>query len=256
LLEMNDGPNLYLALQITRPHTGTTTAGFNFDNAHDGSVNLGDDSIGTNPDPFFPPTLFDSYHLSPVSGRFDTSDGGTTDGAVAVSGAGGTTVIEMSHPLDSADDRHDFSLQPGARIGFRLFLRLWSLTPACNEGAACYADTWVPGPTASDFGDLVVAPDVIPPETTIDAGPLPGARTKSRAVAFAFSGADNLSPADKVTFACSLDRAAFAPCTSRIRFRSLRVGRHQFAVRATDELGNTDVTPARRSWRILPQRKR
>ena len=255
LLEMNDGANLYFALQIGRP-LGSTSAGFDFDNAHDGGFDLGDDSFVANADQFFPPAVLDRYHLSRVSGsRSDRDDGGTDDMTVAASGARGATTIEISHALDSADDRHDFSLAPGARIGFRLFLRIFSLSPAaCNEGPACYGDTWFPGPTPNDFGHLVVAPDVLAPETTIDAGPLPGARTKSRTVVFAFSGADNLSPAEKLTFACSVDRAAFAPCRSRVRLRNLRLGRHQFAVRATDERGNTDATPARRSWRVVPRR--
>jgi hypothetical protein len=256
LLAMNDTANLYVGLQIGRP-LGSTSAGFDFDNAHDGGFDLGDDSFVANASQFFPPEVFDRYHLSPVSGaRLDAGDGGTEDVTVAASGVGGLTTIEVSHRLDSADDRHDFSLAPGSRIGFRLFLRMFSLSPAaCNEGPTCYGDTWFPGPTPNDFGDFVVAPDTLAPETTIDAGPLPGARTRNRAVLFAFSGADNLSPAEKLTFACSFDRAAFAPCRSRIRYRNLRVGRHQFAVRATDELGNADSTPARRSWRVIPRRR-
>ena len=258
LLAMNDAGTLYLALQIRRPHTGTTTAGFDFDNTHDGALGSGDDSLVTNPDPFFPPTLFDAYHQTAVSGsRADTSDSGTNDGSVAVSGAGGATVIEIAHPLDSADDRHDFSVRPGSVVGVRHFLRLWSLTPACNQGPSCYADTWFPGPTPNDFGDVVVAPDTVGPETSIDGGPLPGVRTRNRVATFRFSAVDNLSASDKLTFACSIDRGPFRTCSSPVRLRTLRIGLRRFAVRATDELGNVDPTPATRTWRVLaPKKKR
>ncbi len=83
-------------------------------------------------------------------------------------------------------------------------------------------------------------PDTTPPVVTIDSAP-PIAGPRSDAT-FAFSANE---PA---TFACSLDRAAFAPCTSPVTFQRLPAGTHVFSVRATDPAGNTGT--ASHTWTI------
>ncbi len=52
------------------------------------------------------------------------------------------------------------------------------------------------------------------------------------------------------TFECSLDNAAFAPCTSPKAYTNLAVGAHSFRVRAADEAENVDETPATHNWTI------
>jgi hypothetical protein len=52
------------------------------------------------------------------------------------------------------------------------------------------------------------------------------------------------------TFACSLDGAAFAPCTAPRPAAGLAVGTHEFAVKAIDRAGNEDPTPAKRRWTV------
>jgi hypothetical protein len=52
------------------------------------------------------------------------------------------------------------------------------------------------------------------------------------------------------SFACSLDGAPFSPCTSPKTYSALTEGSHTFSVRATDAAGNTDATPATRTWTI------
>jgi len=52
------------------------------------------------------------------------------------------------------------------------------------------------------------------------------------------------------SFACSLDGAELASCTSPQLYNGLAHGAHTFAVRATDSAGNTDPTPATRAWTV------
>jgi hypothetical protein len=89
-----------------------------------------------------------------------------------------------------------------------------------------------------------------PPETKILKGPQK--RTRKRKAKFQFGGSE-----PGLTFECSLDENAFAPCTSPEKFRHLKRTKHVFAVRAVDAAGNRDPTPADRSWTIKkPKRKK
>ena len=82
-----------------------------------------------------------------------------------------------------------------------------------------------------------------PPDTTIDAGP--GDLSASSSATFAFSASQAGS-----TFTCSLDGAAFAPCSSPHTVQSLADGAHTFAVRAKDPAAYEDATPAARLWTV------
>ena len=52
------------------------------------------------------------------------------------------------------------------------------------------------------------------------------------------------------TFACALDGAAPAPCTSPKSYSGLSVGSHTFSVVATDAVGNPDESPATFTWSV------
>ena len=90
-----------------------------------------------------------------------------------------------------------------------------------------------------------VVPDTTAPETTIDSGPT--GSTTSTTATFEFSSSESGS-----TFRCSLDGAAFAACTSPRQYTGLGVGSHEVRVQATDAAGNTDETPAVRTWTVAP----
>jgi Bacterial Ig-like domain len=83
------------------------------------------------------------------------------------------------------------------------------------------------------------------PDTAIDSGPSgviasPGTR-------FTFS-----SPQETATFACRLDSAPFAPCTSPQPLTGLADGNHTFYARARDAAG-VDPTPASRTFVVDTQ---
>jgi hypothetical protein len=58
----------------------------------------------------------------------------------------------------------------------------------------------------------------------------------------------SFSADEPASYACSLDGAAYTPCDSPTSFSGLHPGWHVFAVRATDEAGNADPTPAVVHW--------
>ncbi|WP_158621389.1 Kelch repeat-containing protein [Corallococcus aberystwythensis] len=60
----------------------------------------------------------------------------------------------------------------------------------------------------------------------------------------------NFSSEEGASFECSLDGAAFSPCTSPETLVNLGEGSHAFQVRARDVAGNVDESPASHSWRV------
>jgi hypothetical protein len=87
------------------------------------------------------------------------------------------------------------------------------------------------------------APDTVAPETTIDSKP--EATTTATTATFAFSSSEPGS-----TYECSVDGGAYGGCTSPKDLTGLSVGSHTFHVRAIDQAGNTDPTPAGHTWTV------
>lgn len=85
--------------------------------------------------------------------------------------------------------------------------------------------------------------ELAPPDTTITSGPSGTVNTSS--ASFGFSSTETGS-----TFECALDAAAFSGCASPKSYAGLANGSHTFEVRATDAAGNTDATPASRTWTV------
>jgi hypothetical protein len=88
--------------------------------------------------------------------------------------------------------------------------------------------------------DTTVA-DTDPPQTTIDSGP--SGTVNASTAQFAFSSTE------AGAFTCSLDGAP-AACTSPKSYTGLADGEHTFTVAATDTAGNTDPSPATRTWTV------
>ncbi|HXS32663.1 MAG TPA: hypothetical protein VN758_02675 [Solirubrobacterales bacterium] len=85
--------------------------------------------------------------------------------------------------------------------------------------------------------------DMTAPDTTIDSGP--SATTTSTSASFGFSSSEANS-----SFQCSLDSGPWGDCASPTSYSSLAAGSHTFSARATDASGNTDVSPASRTWTV------
>jgi hypothetical protein len=82
------------------------------------------------------------------------------------------------------------------------------------------------------------------PKTTIASGP--SGDVNRRKAKFVLE-----SNEDEVTFECSLDDAAFAPCAATVVYTELALGEHTFKARAKDEQENVDRTPVKRVWTVV-----
>jgi len=87
--------------------------------------------------------------------------------------------------------------------------------------------------------------DTSTPDTELISGPTGATGTTS--ASFTFVSPDAGAGA---TFQCSLDGAAFTPCSSPRNLVGLAIGPHTFAVRVRDAVGNLDPTPATRTWTV------
>jgi len=84
-----------------------------------------------------------------------------------------------------------------------------------------------------------------PPETTIQSGP--SGNTTSSSATFGFSSSESGS-----TFQCKLDDGTYESCSSTKQYTGLAPGSHTFSVKAIDQAGNEDETPATYTWTVTP----
>jgi large repetitive protein len=98
-------------------------------------------------------------------------------------------------------------------------------------------------PVAASFDWTV---DAVAPETTVDVAP--PSLTSSRSAQLSFHGTD--SGSGVAGYECSLDGAAYASCANPVSYSGLADGPHSFGVRAIDNVGNVDASPATASWTV------
>ena len=91
--------------------------------------------------------------------------------------------------------------------------------------------------------------DKTPPNTIIYSKPLNPSSKKDPAH-FIFAGNDGITGSEILSYECQLDSGNFENCISPIYINSLNEGSHNFKVRAIDEAGNFDPTPASYTWII------
>jgi hypothetical protein len=100
--------------------------------------------------------------------------------------------------------------------------------------------------------------DLTPPSTKItlakdeeDNHLLDQDSTLSTSISISVEGSDDYTAIGGLTFECSIDSAVFEVCTSPIIIDSLKPGEHTFEVRAIDQSGNVDETPAQIRWIVI-----
>jgi hypothetical protein len=98
-------------------------------------------------------------------------------------------------------------------------------------------DNLDPSPASRDWTVDVTAPD-----TTIATGPTGTAASTSATFTFTSN--------EMVTYACNTDAAGWAGCSTPHQPTGFSQGPHTLEVRATDGAGNTDATPASRTWTV------
>jgi hypothetical protein len=92
------------------------------------------------------------------------------------------------------------------------------------------------------------APDTTAPSTTIDS--VPSLFTNSDSATFTFSGTDDMSLPENLTFECALDGADWEVCTSPMTYIGLSEGFHSVYIRALDEAGNSDEPGGLYAWTV------
>jgi len=113
-----------------------------------------------------------------------------------------------------------------------------------DSGYGFAGDPSRPNLWADYFGYLAHADqDTTPPDTQITAGP--STTSGSTSAQFAFNAGE-----PGASFECRLDAGAWRACSSPSSYSALAEGSHSFSVRAKDSAGNTDPTPATRSWTV------
>ncbi len=85
--------------------------------------------------------------------------------------------------------------------------------------------------------------DTTPPQTTITSGP--SNQTNDATPTFEFASSEQGS-----SFECEIDGGGFSACATPATLTALAEGNHTFNVRATDAVGNVDLSPASRTFEV------
>ncbi len=114
---------------------------------------------------------------------------------------------------------------------------LTTLTPGANSVSVTATDNT--GNLSSAVSASIVL-DITRPDTAISTGP--ASIINSAAATFTFT----LTEAG--SFECRLDTGSYSSCISPMTYTTLSEGSHLFFVRAIDQAGNTDESPAQYAW--------
>ena len=85
--------------------------------------------------------------------------------------------------------------------------------------------------------------DTVAPDTSLTGGPTEGAKVATASASFGLTSTEGTS------FTCTLDTAS-VPCSATTDLTGLGQGTHTFTAAAVDAVGNTDPSPATRTWTV------
>ena len=151
ICEKNDATYMYLAVRVLGDDFHAMDGVFfNFDNNHDGNRQQGDDWLYVLAWTNGLGLAEDGYYNASRGSTSDVGDQGTNDivgkaSHTNISGMGDYT-FELKHLLDSADDAHDFSLNPNDTVGVKMEY------DDKNPGGA-QASPW---PASWQYADIVI----------------------------------------------------------------------------------------------------
>ena len=116
-----------------------------------------------------------------------------------------------------------------------------------GEGSQCTLNGSGDANVSAMFSSSGPPPDTEAPLTTITKAPAKVVKTSgSKAkVKFRFAASESGS-----TFECRLDKKAFKKCSSPLKL-SAKLGKHLFEVRAADQAGNVDPSPAKARFKVV-----
>jgi type VI secretion system Hcp family effector len=103
------------------------------------------------------------------------------------------------------------------------------------------------GKTDTDTATLTIV-DITPPETILLSGP--PVLTNQTSATFTFTGTDQGTPADQLTFSAEIDGGSRVAVTSPLTLNNLADGVHTIKIYAKDQAGNEDPTPAEATWKV------
>jgi hypothetical protein len=189
--------------------------------------------------PMIPPTLTKNDFFN-TSGDYLNVPAGLTDikkDPLFVNRLGGNFHLSPTSPCVDGGDNS--AVPPGLLIDI--------------EGNARIYDGKGLGVATVDIGaDEYMPSDPTPPETAITAGPT--GTIPTRDATFTFSGSDNLSSAGNLLYATCLGGyetswSGFSTATTR-SYTHLPDGSYTFLVKAKDQAGNEDPSPATRTFTV------
>jgi hypothetical protein len=155
--------------------------------------------------------------------------------------ASNTTALVSQGPLNSNDADNDYFVGSSADGSAAFFQTYAKLVGSDDDAPERKSDIYERSGGSTSL--LTGINDTTPPETTIASGP--SGPTRDTTPTFAFTSSEPGS-----TFACKVDEGSFAACTTPRTLGALADGTHVFKVRATDRSGNTDPTPASRTFTV------
>ena len=232
---MNDSRNLYIGLRTAAPRPSNSALDLFFLAAPPDVLGPGSDILHV-----VPGTFEDLFFQTNGPYLRDVDYRGTRDGTGVVREADSELVYEVAHPLNSADDQHDFSLTVPSHIQFMgVFQYCFGSCPAA----------YIPPVT----GEMVIVSGThVPPDTSFTSGPANGAELSGYGQ-FGFVGTDDVAPPSELTYECKVDERDWSECATPLSSPTHDEGWHTLSVRALDDMLNVDSTPARRRWRIDTQ---